>query len=947
MFLSPISRFHQSCFHRSCFHRSLLGAIASTLLVTTATVATAGAQAPAARFAAPTPRIVEHVDEDRLSTLSGNTRPEARSQNDRGAVSPDMRMDKMTLVLRRGPEQQAAFDAFVASQYDQKSPNFHKWLTPDEVGTNFGPAQSDIDTVTSWLLNHSFSVDEISKNRLFITFSGTAALVQSAFHTEIHHLDVKGQPHVANMRDPQIPSALTPVVVGVQALHNFFPHPLHKLGGQAQRNSKTGAWERISAPVTPNSAKAELGKSGIKPKFGVDLGGGDFLEDVAPYDFATIYNVLPLWTGSAALDGTGQSIAIVATSNVNTADITNFRKSFGLPAGKSIIVKEANGDPGDCSTGANSCINDLYENSLDVEWSSAMAHNAQIILVVANPGTGTDFNSDPVFIDSKYIVDNNTAPIVNVSYGECELGFGTAANAATNSMWQTAASQGQSVFVASGDEGSASCDAGGDSSGVPYAAEYGLSVSGLASTPYNTAVGGTDFNWEFVSTAPAPYWSTSNSSTTRANALKYIPEVPWNGTCTNPLVLPTVQSYAKDIGVVGVTDAETACSFIYEYNETIIGEGGPDLSFLIDTVGGSGGKSSCTTTDSGDPTQCTGGYAKPSWQAGVAGIPADGKRDIPDLSFFASSGFLNSAYLVCVSAGGSACTYTDGTEPVGQEVGGTSVASPITAGIMALINQAAKSNQGLMNPELYKLAKTQTYSACSSESVTNSSACIFNDIDTGTIAMPCDLVDSSPDCPTQHQSDPVGVLTIPGTLTDGYDAGVGFDLATGLGSANVANLVNAYVTDVTPVPGISFNPNTLTFPSTTVLTAATNQTITVSNTGSASLAFTSVALSGSGASSFSIVSNTCTTTVATSATCKVTVGFTPTSAATFSATLVFTDNVSGSPQSVTLTGSRSLGGHTCRQQYRCRQPRSPSHPLRSVPPQPRRPSPSRTPATPP
>ncbi|MGA3346202.1 MAG: protease pro-enzyme activation domain-containing protein, partial [Terracidiphilus sp.] len=195
-----------------------------------------------AQGVAPTVRIVDRIDESNLVTLRGNTHPAANARNDRGRVSPELRMSDLILVLSRSPEQQAAFEKFVAGQYDANSPDFHQWLTPDEVGTKFGPSETDIDTISRWLIGHGLSVDQVTKDRMSIRFSGTAAQVESAFHTEIHNLEVKGVSHIGNMSDPQIPAALAPAVVGVKALHNFFPKPAHHLGSQVRKDAATGRW---------------------------------------------------------------------------------------------------------------------------------------------------------------------------------------------------------------------------------------------------------------------------------------------------------------------------------------------------------------------------------------------------------------------------------------------------------------------------------------------------------------------------------------------------------------------------------------------------------------------------------------------------------------------------------------------------------------------------------
>ncbi len=180
-------------------------------------------------------------------------------------------------------------------------------------------------------------------------------------------------------------------------------------------------------------------------------------------------------------------------------------------------------------------IDDQTENALDVEWSGAIAKSAQIVLVVSGAATAT---TDTVFASANYIVQNKTAKIMNVSYGECELGLGAAGNATYNTLWQTAAAAGIAVFAASGDSGSPACDQG-QATGTPYGAQFGLSVSGLASSQYDTAVGGTDLNWGSSGTPPtSPSWNTTNNPTTGASAKGYMPEIPWNDSCTNPEVLP-------------------------------------------------------------------------------------------------------------------------------------------------------------------------------------------------------------------------------------------------------------------------------------------------------------------------------------------------------------------------------------------------------------------------
>ena len=843
------------------------------------------------------PRIVDRIDDSQLVTLPGNTHPAARAANDRGPVSPALPMTGLVLVLKRSPEQQAAFDQYVAGLYDSASPNFHQWLEPEQVGEDFGPNLGDIAAISGWLRGHGFSVDEVSADRMSIRFGGTAAQVQEAFHTEIHNLDVRGVHHIANMSDPKMPAALAPAVTGVKALHDFTPRPLHKLGAKVTQDKATGKWRRQPAPEGEHAKSGGAGFPSLPhPEYGINVPASDgndayLIEDVVPYDFATMYNVLPEW--NAGVNGTGQTIAIAGTSEISTTDLSTFRSSFGLPAIKSFTQTVGNGDnPGQCGvTPTSTCtLDDQYENSLDVEWSGAVAPGASIVLVVSGAKSTTD---DTVYDSAKYVIQNKTAPILSVSYGLCELGEGTAGNTSYNNLWQTAYSEGIAVFVAAGDSGSASCDDGQDGGNPPYAAEYGLTVSGLASTPYDTAVGGTDLNWG--STA-SPYWSSSNNATTGASALNYVPEVPWNDSCVNPLVLSYLQSAAQAEGASTPSDGEEACNFVVDWYQQVYEDFGVNLASLVDTVGGGGGKSSCTTSDGQTSSSCAGGYAKPSWQASVTGIPADGKRDLPDVSFFASNGFLGSAYLVCVSAAGT-CTYSDTDENTAQEVGGTSASTPAMAGVMALINQKAGSPQGSPNTELYKLAATQSYTGCKAESVTDSTSCYFNDIDTDTIAQPCDATDSSPNCSVIHSGDEIGVLS-------GYNAVEGFDLATGLGSLNVANVVKAWPQSTLPVA--SFSKTSLAFAATLKGTSSASQAITLSNAGKSALTLSGtgkgITVTGTDASSFT-QTNTCGTSVAVGGKCTITVTFKPAAAGALTASVSVGDNATGSPQTVALSGT--------------------------------------------
>jgi hypothetical protein len=712
---------------------SLVIALLTLFVVARCTAAAQESRAVSSDTAAPRALVTQAVDESRLTVLKGNTHPLARPEFDFGTAPASLPMQRMLLVLKRSDDQEASLRKLLDDQQDKNSPNYHKWLTPEQFGAQYGPTDADLQTITSWLQSHGFQVGS-TKGRTVLEFSGSAGQVEEAFHTSIHNYMVNGEQHWANASDPSIPVALAPAVAGMASLNNFPRKPMSRIVGAFSRDKTTGQIQPLEPVYTLPSGCIE-DPSSTNPCF----------YGVSPYDFATIYNVLPVW--NVGINGTGQTIAIVGETNINIQDVRDFRNLFGLPANDPQII--LNGpDPG--------IRGDEVEANLDLQWSGAVAPNATIDFVVS---ASTEASAG-VDLSAVYIVESNLAPVMSESYGYCELGLGTAGNQFFNALWQQAAAQGITVFISAGDNGSAGCDDFNAQSPAP--ARFGLQVSGFASTPYNVAVGGTDFD-DFLN--PSTYWNLANS-TKQASAKGYIPEIPWNSTCTNPI-----------FGQIGYsTNAETNCN-----DSRII----PNFDVPL---GGSGGASNCTTSDGSTTSSCSGGYAKPSWQTGT-GVPNDGKRDIPDVSLFASSGFLGNFYMMCeADLTPGPCSLAPNYYFLG--IGGTSASSPAFAGIMALVNQKTGERQGNANYIFYKLAAQQPT--------------VFHDITSGTIAMPC--ATGSPNCTTSVSGHAYGVLT-------GYKATSKYDLATGLGTVDVNNLVTKW--------------NSVTLePSTTTLSSLTPTTIT-------------------------------------------------------------------------------------------------------------------------
>lgn len=722
------------------------------------------------------PRITTPVDESAVTTLRGNTHPLARPEFDQGAVADSQPLRRIFLLLKRSPDQESALRTLMDQQQSKSSPNYHRWLAPQQFGQQFGPADTDVRAVSSWLQSHGFQVARVSAGKTLMEFSGNAGQVREAFHTQIHRYVVNGEERFANSSDPQIPTALTPVVAGTVSLHNFPRKPQSHVAGAFSRNKSTGVVKPLKSPAELRNGNAPVAdftfSSGLCPL-------NNTCYALGPADFATIYNISPSMTGA------GQTIAIVGNSEICTVnspdfascgsdDVATFRSLFNLPANSPNVILDGP-DPGFNA--------DETEGDLDVEWSGAIAPSATIDFVIAQD---TEANSG-VDLAAEYVVDNNVAPVLNESFGQCEQFLG-GINQFYSSLWEQAAAQGITVVVASGDSGSAGCD---DPAIFPSASQGGLAVNGIASTPFNVAVGGTDFDVTVANYA-STYWNTGNVSPTQNSAKSYIPETTWNDSCA--------QSF---------TGSLAACN-------------SPLLTGL-NVVGGGGGESSCAIQNG---PSCTGGYAKPPWQSGpyVTGMAStDGVRDLPDISFFAADGFVSgSFYIVCEAdldpndAQCSLSTPSNFTTFIG--VGGTSSSAPAFAAVMALVNQqettlnagnsAIPTRQGNANYVLYLLANAQKNANVNCNSAGGPAhGCTFNDVTRGNNSVPCYLGTTNCNATTPT---PYGLLEpadSSGNLlaTIAYNTGAGYDLATGLGTINVTNLVNNWQSVVG-----NFKPTTTT-----------------------------------------------------------------------------------------------------------------------------------------
>jgi hypothetical protein len=435
-------------------------------------------------------QITRPVDDSSLVTLRGNVHPLARTQFDRGPAPVSLGAQRQLLVLKRSPQQERTLQQYLSSLEDKNSPNFHRFLTPEQFGQQYGPAQQDVAQVVAWLTSQGFVVNNVARSGMAIEFSGSVDQLESAFHTQIHRFVMQGHEHVANVTNPMIPSALASVVAGVSPLNDFYPRPQTVDG-------PSGRWNGTEKRFVPELT--------------VSISSTPYLF-VGPGDAATIYDAptslnTHFKQGQKAYDGSGTAIGIVTNGAVSIPNVQNYRSLFKMPAASISVVMDGNSPAGADDT----------EATLDGEIAGSIAPGAKLVYYQA---ADTTFQSG-VMLAILRAIDDNSVNILNVSYGACELAQGAAGNQEILNAWEQAAAQGIAVTVSSGDSGSAGCD----NADTQTSASHGFGVNALASTPYTVAVGGTDFG--SLPKNFSAYVSATNGSG-YTSALNYIPETTWN-----------------------------------------------------------------------------------------------------------------------------------------------------------------------------------------------------------------------------------------------------------------------------------------------------------------------------------------------------------------------------------------------------------------------------------
>jgi len=574
----------------------------------------------------PEPRIKGPLTESSRVVLPNSRTPRVRTAEDLGLVPSSTTIPGITLVFKRSATQEADLQQLLSAQQNPASPLYHHWLTPETFASRFGSADEDIAATQTWLTSRGFHLDSVSRSRDRITFSGTAAQVQAAFNTELHHYrTADNETHFAPAADLTLPSELASITAAVLHLSDFRPKP------------------NIKVQTHPN------------PDYTASPSQTHYL---GPKDIATMYDLNPLYQIST---GTGQGLAVVGQSYVNLgAGVAYFLGNL-LTQASSISTVLVPGSGVEATSPG-----DEGESEIDLEYSSGIATNANIFLVYV----GSNQNFD-VFDSLAFAITENIAPVVSISYGICEQLLSASDLNQNNALFEEAASQGQTLVASSGDSGSTAC-APFPTSEVTPAQQQALAVNFPASSPYVTAVGGTQMAPGTFTAGANSYWAGATGSDVISSLLSYVPEVVWN---------------------------EDSAS-----NGIAAGGGGTSIVFT-----------------------------RPAWQSAFPNIPAGPTRLLPDVALLSS--IASPGFLFCTSdpslADLQGLTNSCANGLVGSNnkytiAGGTSFAAPIFAGFIAVLNGAEKeTGQGDVNSMLYTLAANPiTYAAAFHDITSGNNACL-------------------------------------------------------------------------------------------------------------------------------------------------------------------------------------------------------------------------------
>jgi subtilase family serine protease len=359
----------------------------------------------------------------------------------------------MEIAVRLNLHHAAAMEQLKRDQQDPSSASFHKWLKPEEFDGRFGPTQTDADAVAQWLTGAGFTVTDVDLDRRVIEAQASAAVVSRSLDVKI----VSDGTLFANTTEPSAPAAVAPLIANIEGLNNTF-----------------AVKPTVADHVAIGPPLFEGPKAGSSPDFHPK--GGPF--GFSPSDIQTYYDETPINNGGNFGTSSPDCIALPEVSSVHASTLKAFTKEFGGPPINLTEVLANKKNPG-FQGGAE------LEADLDIEYAHTISPSTPIRLYI---GAGKNALQDAI----ASAVKSNVCGVISISFSYCGMqpSFFTGT---LDPVFSKAASQGQTVFVASGDYGAAGLAARKKGHAVECVEGTSLNVSEMAADPNVTGVGGTEF----------------------------------------------------------------------------------------------------------------------------------------------------------------------------------------------------------------------------------------------------------------------------------------------------------------------------------------------------------------------------------------------------------------------------------------------------------------------
>jgi hypothetical protein len=561
-----------------------------------------------------------------------------------GAVADQTPVD-LDLVLK--PLQPAALSAFLQAVSTPGSSEFRRFITPRQFGSQFGPTAATVSRVVTTLQQMGLSVGQLSANRLLLPVSGTAAQVGTALHVRLILYRWEGSVEFGESGSPALPASIASSVQAVEGL--------------ADAQVSTPGLTLL--PATQESSGCYRPPSGKYPGYWTAA------------QLSKAYDITPLRTAgfNSGDPGGEETVALFEWQPPAPSDVSTFESCVGKSQVTPTVITTGNA-PTSCSGGG------CDEPDADVETILSLIPDVHGLDVYSVPTVDSGGGVHPSNADIVKVwngIATGDDPIVSTSDDVCE---NQPLSSGEEPIFEEMAAQGQTVFAATGDQGS-------ESQGCYTSGQEFPQMWDPASQPTVTAVGGTELD------------SLGSPPTSVGAAPVQVPkETVWNDRLFHNVVCP--------------------CTY-------------------GDTNGGAGGGGESTI------------WPMPSYQEqyGVNGQPCGDCRTVPDVSASADPfhGYL---------------TYIGGTWEVSSEEGGnhgeggTSLATPLWASIIALAENSCDARFGMINPSLYSIGESSSYGTD------------FDDIS----------------APSGSNNDWTG------QMGGQYPVEAGYDLATGLGAPVSANL---------------------------------------------------------------------------------------------------------------------------------------------------------------